>query len=250
MINTIHPNESKEVSRSESVIGHGMLASAFDPVQISRLGAIVFASGVSDSNEFRAEAFSREQALLEEHLECSAQKKFVYFSTCSISDPDRERSPYALHKLQMEALVARHPTYIILRLPQVVGVTRNPYTLSNFLAERIRSGNRFPLWMNARRCLIDVMDVASVTVALLGQDTAHGILADLAPPETIRMSCLVAIMEELLGRKANAQPIERGNGASPDPSLMLRFAASLNLDLSPGYSQRTLEKYYGKRNAM
>lgn len=121
------------------IVGNGLLASAFSPEWVSTHNAVLFASGVSNSHESQPEAFQREADLLSSHLErCSGA--FIYFSTCSISDPDRAASFYAKHKLAMERRVAQHPEHLILRLPQVVGRTSNPNTLTNFLVDKLKSG--------------------------------------------------------------------------------------------------------------
>lgn len=171
----------------------------------------------------------------------------MYFSTCSVTDPDRNNTPYVAHKRDMEALVAARPGHIILRLPQVVGRTDNPHTLTNFLAERIRRGLPLEVWSRATRCLIDVDTVAALTVCLLQTEVAD-IRSDLAPPESVTMVELVAMMERVLDRRAMLRLVEKGGGGVTDPSLALALARLAGEDLGPGYTFRTLKKYYGSHN--
>ncbi|MFC3657807.1 hypothetical protein FZ025_05545 [Xanthomonas hyacinthi] len=227
------------------IVGRGLLASAFDAHAIEALETTLFASGVSNSNETDPSAYAREQALLEEHL-AAATGMFVYFSTCSIEDPDRGNGHYGRHKVRMEQkVIERGGDYLVLRLPQVVGLTGNPHTLTNFLANRLRSGEPIPMWSGAVRCLIDVEHVAAITMSLLRSSGLRQVLATLAPPEVITMPELVDAMESIMGLTARREIVERKGGARPDAALMVKMAPTLGIDVSPGYTWRLLQKYYG-----
>lgn len=228
------------------IIGNGLLARAFDAPMLARARAIVYASGVSNSNESRPEPFLRERNMLESALAAAHDERFVYFSTCSVTDEDRLHTHYVQHKLAMEALVRARPRHLILRLPQVVGVTGNPHTLTNFLANSIRSGSEFQVWRGAVRCLIDVEHVAMATYRILGSDQSLDITADLAPPWTITMPEMVGLMEQALGLRANYSVLDRGGGNAPDSTLLCRLADSSGIDLSPGYAERLIVRYYGQ----
>ncbi|QDS08679.1 hypothetical protein FPL00_19100 [Xanthomonas citri pv. glycines] len=228
------------------VIGGGLLASAFTSAPTS-MSASIFASGVSNSGETRAEAFAREEALLSSAL-AQEHGRFVYFSTCSIHDNDRASSPYAMHKKSMEGLVRSHRGHLILTLPQVVGHTANPHTLTNFLAHKLSTGANIDIWARAQRCLVDVEHVAAITMHLLEQNSPAA-SHDIAPPETVSMQQLVLIMEHATNQQARCTLQDRGGGSTPDPSLMLNLAPTLGIDISPGYTERVIRKYYGRTDA-
>ncbi|MDL5366163.1 hypothetical protein QSH18_11150 [Xanthomonas sp. NCPPB 2654] len=230
------------------IVGNGLLASAFEQKAIEALGATIFASGVSNSNEVDPAAYAREKKLLCEHLKL-ARGTFVYFSTCSIADPDRGVGAYARHKKLMEEEVATRDDYLILRLPQVVGHTANPNTLTNFLASRIAEGVKIPLWSGAIRCLVDVEHVAAITLELLRQPRPMRVLGDIAPPEVVTMPELIDMLESVMGVRTQRELIDRGGGSRPDPELMLSLSHRLGLDISTGYTARLLRKYYGRPDA-
>jgi len=218
------------------IVGRGLLASAFDAQAIEASGATLFASGVSNSSETDSAAYGRERDLLAEHLS-SARGRFVYFSTCSIEDPDRGNDHYARHKVRMERMVMDHSGgYLILRLPQVVGRTGNPHTLTNFLADRLRRGESIPIWSGAIRCLIDVEHVAALTMSLLADTFPRQLMDTLAPPEVITMRELVDTMENVMDVPARREIVERDGGARPDSRLMVEMAPALGIDVSPGYT--------------
>jgi nucleoside-diphosphate-sugar epimerase len=231
------------------IVGKGLLASAFDPLTVKRCNATIFASGVSNSAETRPECFAREASLLEEYL-ARHESLFVYFSTCSVADPDRSSTRYVQHKLAMEAKVmANAERHLILRLPQVVGHTHNPHTLTNFLARNILDNEEFPVWESAVRCLIDVNDAAKITEHLIAHNADTIGVAELAPPETIEMDELVKIMETVLRTKARCKRLPLGGGATPDPTLASSIGSIVGIDFSPGYTFRLIQKYYGSPHA-
>lgn len=135
--------------------------------------------------------------------------------------------------------------HLILRLPQVVGHTHNPHTLTNFLARNILGNEEFPVWESAVRCLIDVDDAVKITEYLIAHDARTIRIGELAPPETINMNELVRIMETVLHAKARCKRLQHGGGAIPDPTLATSVGSMLGIDFSPGYTYRLIQKYYG-----
>lgn len=227
-----------------AIIGRGLLARAFDTDHITRLGATVFASGVSNSQELDPAQFRREADMLVEALrDCPG--RFVYFSTCSVTDDDRATTPYAVHKRQMEALIQARGNHLILRLPQVVGRTDNPNTLVNHLVARIREGRPLQIWSHAVRCLVDVDHVAAITLHLLQEGLEQDRTLDLAPPESLTLQQLLPLVEQTLGEQAVYTLVDRGGGATPDSAIFSAYAAPVGIDISPGYARRLLHKYYG-----
>ena len=142
------------------VIGSGMIAGAMRNVS-GWDNDVVFSSGVSNSGEKNEDSYVREIILLNNQLEKLDQSSFiVYFSTTSIYDTAKTGNPYILHKLNVESILrSSNKNYIILRLPNLVGLSTNPNTLTNYFADRIRSGKEVSLNRYAIRHLIDVDDL-------------------------------------------------------------------------------------------
>jgi len=225
------------------IIGNGLIASAFK----SRFGddpsVIVFASGVSNSRESRGEEFLREKQIL---MECMSYEKFtLYFSTCSINDPELLDAPYVVHKKEMETLVRSSQDYAIFRLPQVVGKTPNPNTLTNYLYKQIMSETHFQVWRHAMRNLIDVDDVASIVTHLIRASLANRITMNIACPFSISIPQLVNVFELVLGKKANYAFVEAGGAYSIDSSLAIEAANQIGVDFEENYIEKLIRKYYG-----
>jgi len=227
------------------IIGNGLLAKAFTPAFAAEHGVLVFASGVSNSQEKNPEPYARERALLEQALD--TERFIIYFSTCSVDDPEQAHMPYVQHKQQMEALILeRARQKAIFRLPQVVGGTPNPHTLTNYLHAQISSGARFKVWTHARRNLIDVDDVAAVVCHLVRTHKADGVITNVASPEPIGIQQLVHIFEEVLDKRAVYDTVEAGASYDIEAELALRTAREAGIVFGPDYVRKLVRKYYGR----
>jgi nucleoside-diphosphate-sugar epimerase len=224
------------------IIGNGLLANTFRPFYEHDPDVLVFASGVSNSRETRLEAFAREKSLLQDA--CQLGKELVYFSTCSVHDPELAHSPYVRHKLEMEAIVTALPHFSVLRLPQVVGHTPNPHTLTNFLHQKIKSGEKFHIWRNARRNLIDVDDVANIARWLIAHHDADDIITNIAAPFSLTIPELVGIFEQVLDLRANCDIVDAGGSYAIDTQLALATAPLAGVDFNSFYVRDLIRKYY------
>lgn len=225
------------------IIGNGLLAQAFSSAFSTEHNLIVFASGVANSRETRPEQFARERALLESALD---QDKFmVYFSTCSIHDVELAASPYVLHKQAMEELILERATQkAIFRLPQVVGHTPNPNTLTNYLYRQIKDGTPFQIWRHARRNLIDVDDIAAIICQLVRSHQADGVITNIASPASIAIPDLVAVFESLLDKRGHYEIVEAGASYEIDVALAMATAQAAGIVFDQHYVTHLIRKYY------
>lgn len=206
----------------------------------------IFASGVSNSGETSAEAFSRERTLLQRTI-AGHSGLLVYFSTCSVVDPERRDTPYVGHKLEMESIVASSGRFVVFRLPQVVGRTANPFTLTNYLYGRVASGERFSVWANAWRNIIDVEDAAKIAGHMIQGPRYGNRIVNVANPVSTPVPELVAIFERILGVTANCERVARGDRYPIEAQEAVEAGRAAGVDFGPGYVERVLEKYYGER---
>ena len=203
---------------------------------------MVFASGVSNSLETRAAEFERERSLLCSLLESDA-KRFIYFGSCGVTAQDAELTVYMKHKQSMEALVLSSPGGLVFRLPQVVGRTDNSHTLTNFLRDRIISGEHFTVWARAERNLIDIDDVASIG-AMLAADTGGHAVVCIAAMKSLLMPDIVKIFERVLKKRANYSTVDRGGPLAIDTRVAKEVSSRLGIDLGDGYIENVINKYY------
>lgn len=229
------------------IIGSGLIAHAFRPFYARSEGICLYAAGVSNSGCTDQQEFARERERLTSALQQAQQTDaFVYFGTCSVADPEVRDTPYVQHKLAMEQLVAAHPGHLILRLPQVAGITPNPHTLLNFLYAHIARSEAFQLWRNARRDIIDVDDVAAIARQLIDDPAARRITVNIACPENYAMTDIVAAMERVVGKRAIYKLVDRGTGYQIDTRDIQPLLDKAGVQFGAGYLDRVIGKYYAK----
>ena len=227
------------------IIGNGMLARAFDCYR-DHPRIVVFASGLSDSTVTDVAQFEREHSLLVNALDEQCKKQFVYFSTCSIADPELSASPYVNHKLKMEGLIrAYSSSYLVFRFPQVVGQGGNKNTLTNRLYTSIRDNERFQLWRNAYRYIIDVDDVSAVARYMIDRDEYLNRIINVA---SCRFSIfdVVRALEQVTQRSAVYTELDKGASYNIDCYEAHQVAKSLNIQFDETYLHRVVRKYYAQ----
>ena len=183
------------------IIGSGLVASGLHDMP----GVVQYAAGVSNSRCEDAEEFERDKARLAANL--SRPGLFVYFSTCTPAE-----SAYVDHKRACEQLVQDRGDYLICRLPIVAGKTSNPHTLLNFLYSRIARSEKFDLIPEARRNIIDMIDVSTI-VRWLIKNGAKDETVNVAAPMDYSMREIVGRFEALLNKPAIVK--ERSGGHEP-----------------------------------
>jgi nucleoside-diphosphate-sugar epimerase len=226
------------------VIGQGLLAAAFSAEFSQTSDVIIFASGVSNSQEIDPLAFKREKLLLQEAK--TQPGMLVYFSSCSLYDKSLQKSPYVIHKQKMEALVNEAPHRIIFRLPQVVGKTSNPKTLTNFLYNKIMTGEHFNIWRYAKRNLVDVEDLALIAGFIINDSRLKNQTLNIAAPTAITLLNLVKIFESVLRKKAVFSLIDEGGEYDIEPEPAASIANSLGINFEDNYIEKVIKKYYGQ----
>jgi nucleoside-diphosphate-sugar epimerase len=224
------------------IYGNGLIASSLSKVFIDDDIFSIFAAGVSNSSEKRSIEFLREKEKLLRIMDLD--KHLVYFSTCSIYDQTLLDDPYVSHKLEMESICKNASLYSIFRLPQVVGRTDNPNTLTNYLFNAISSNSNFKIWLKASRVLIDVDDVASIVAYMLGLRLVNNSTINISHSNSSSVIEIVEIFESLLGIKANYDLINKGASYAIECSVSTDVAKRLLIDFDERYTKRLIHKYY------
>jgi len=147
------------------VIGNGSIAKVFKKEFENDDKIIIFASGVSNSNEKNLSEYQRETILLQNTLTKFPEKKIVYFSSISSKYVN---SQYFNHKVLMENLIIKNSnSFIIIRLPQIISNSGNQNNLINFLVNSIKNNHSLEIQKDVFRALIDVDDLKKVTLEVI-----------------------------------------------------------------------------------
>ena len=227
-----------------SVIGRGVIANRF-VTYAQQTRYLIFAGSVHDSTLADNGLFDAEEAQLGKAIENQQNETIVYFSSCSILDPDQVDSPYAQHKLRMEKkLQTSSVRYVIFRLPQLLGLGDEKTSLVNFLVDSIGNGRSFQLWQNAQRNFIDIDDVYRI---------AHDMLSNACPTDRIINICntnntpvaeLVKTLEAYLGKPSHCQLKDKDSSFAIDTADIRPVISKLGIDFQPGYLEKCIDKYY------
>jgi nucleoside-diphosphate-sugar epimerase len=228
------------------LIGSGLIAQAFALAYSQRDDVCIYAAGVSNSTCTDTHEFSRERLRLADALQQAKHvDPFVYFGTCSVGDPEARNTPYVQHKLAMEQLVSTHPHHLVVRLPQVAGITPNPHTILNYLYAKIARSEAFSLWRNAKRNIIDIDDIASMVRQMIEDKAARNITINIANPVSYAMTDIVSVMERVISKRAIYDVVERGSEYPIDVTPMLAVLNKTSVKFGADYLEKVIGKYYG-----
>lgn len=225
------------------IIGSGMLARTFS-IYGERDNVVVLAAGVSNSRETRLESFEREIRLVEKTIASIGGKLLVYFSTCSVYDPDALSTAYVRHKLSIEKMICdMAANYSLFRLPQVVGNTANSTTLISFLYNSIVARQPIEVWDKAYRYIIDADDVARIVSYAIDNEMFRNATVNIASRPSL-VADLVKMLEEITGEKAMCTHREKGSYYGIDTTDIQPILEQLKIEFGPEYLKSVLSKYY------
>jgi nucleoside-diphosphate-sugar epimerase len=175
------------------VIGHGMIASAFNHFAEDDYN-IIFASGVSNSGETDPLQFDREKRLIEKTILNLEERRLIYFSSYSVT---HKMSPYTLHKLEMEKIIStsKHK-YIIFRPSNVVGVSENPFTLLNYFTQKIKNQEPVTVLHRCKRNLIGIGDLNVIITEILSDAQLTGKIINIGYPHSYPVAEIVTSIEQ------------------------------------------------------
>lgn len=228
-----------------------MVAEAFSEFKNEKK-IVIFASGVSDSQEVRESEFSREKNLLLNSIKAHINCTFVYFSTCSMHDPIAISTPYVKHKIHMENIIIKNcRNYHIFRVSQIIGYTRNQKTLINFIVNKINSGTLFDAWEMSTRNLIDIEDVKKIVTHILNKRIYLNQILHVANQNSISILQLIQIIEEVLEKKAHYLIANKGAPYSNiDIDVVQDLSKQLNIKFDLDYIARVIRKYYSGKHSI
>lgn len=229
------------------VLGNGMIATAFKAV--NREDVVYAASGLSNLKGSDPVERQRERQLIEKQIELHADQIFVYISSYSIDDQNPEKNtPYLEHKLHMEKLVEKMAKrYLIIRTSNVVGNSRQPGNLMNFIFVNLINATPFEVWTGTSRNLIDVDDLAKMAAAAIEIGFINKVLY-LIHPVDIPIYNIVRHFEDLSGRKANCSLVDKGVHYRADKALSEQLFEKLRLEPNPDlYARGLIHKYFGQK---
>lgn len=224
------------------IVENGLLSEIFNKYE-NNDKIFLFETAVSNSKETLKSDFLLEKKLLiEDLINFAKDRKFIYFSTCSIYDTYSEISDYTKHKIAMENLVTnKSNNYIIIRLPQIIGKNSENQLIA-FLFNSIQNEKIFKLY-DIERNVIAIDDVEIIFDYIVNDNTCVNKIINIANSKNIKVLDLVLILEKIIQKKANFNIINMNGNLNIDIDATLSFINNKNL-FKNNYIERKIRKYY------
>jgi nucleoside-diphosphate-sugar epimerase len=225
------------------IIGNGMIANRFASYKDD--DTIIFASGVSNSKETNEEHFLREVQLLNQTIKEYPEKTLVYFSTCSVADPDLASAPYVIHKKNTEEFIKKNVAkYYLFRISNLAGTSNNPYTLLNYFIFNILKNHPLTVWKKAFRNIIGINDMYKLIDYFLQENQNVNSTINIANPENYPVPYIVKTIEEHLNKRAISTEVDRGDDYKIDVSAIEPLFSKLAIQFGDTYLADLLKLYY------
>lgn len=223
----------------KKIIGQGLMARSFESAYFNK-DVLILASGVSNSKETRVSEFSREFDLVSSEITNNKGRTVIYFSTCSTDFKDD--TPYILHKLKIEKLLAsKCDTYHIFRLPQVVGFVKNQ-TLISYFINSIVNNLEINIQSKSSRDLIDVDDVVRIVSYLVNNNICLNSVVNIATGNSVPTYDIFSYILKFSGLDVNCFLLDIGEEQKTDSSF-LRNNIPNDIIFEDNYWKDILNKY-------
>ena len=225
------------------VVGNGMIAKSFS-AYINREDVVIYASGVSNSAEDSEDKFQREIDLIKTCIEKYVNCLMVYFRTCSVSDESLIDTKYVQHKIFIEDYIKKHASsFIIFRLPIVIGKTDNKFTLFNFFQKKLSTNQELFIQKNAYRYLVDVDDVSNVLSQIIESKNFLNSTIEVTFSESISVLEMANVMKKAICSDSKINLVNGGGSYVVDNSLVEKFIYINKIDIPKEYNKEVLKKY-------
>ena len=189
--------------KDEFIIGSGFIATKFKKYLrfIKKNKVIVYAAGISNSLEIDKKNLEREILKFKDFTQKN-KKKLIYISTYSVNDNSRNNKLYVKNKIKIEKIIKRdNDEYIIIRLPEIIGKTKNLNTLTNFFYNNIINNKPFKVFKNSRRNLLDIDDAIKNCLKIIRKNKNNNRIINLLNIKFNTPLQIVINLEKILQKK-------------------------------------------------
>jgi len=233
--------DGKRYYLNAMIIGNGLVGSEFKKYSEDYEDCVVFAAGVSSSNETRESEFVREKRLLTQTLDKHKDLKFIYFSTILVSFADND---YYKHKADMEKLIENTASsYLIFRVPQLVGRRGNKDNLINYFKNNIQDNKTITIYEGVKRSFMDIEDVSKIVYYCKRKANREVIkVSGIEKVTSIDLCKKIGQILEKSPKMIISENAETAGWEGEESSLFSDAITDLEINRID-YTQRVLEKY-------
>ncbi|MDF9787844.1 hypothetical protein [Polynucleobacter sphagniphilus] len=218
------------------IVGTGLIAKAFQSglKNFHNSEWVIFASGVSNSQENDPEPFAREKELLNS---LTKGRRIVYFSTCSVNISPEYHTKYIKHKIQIENELNKKRDLVI-RLPNVVGKNGNNKNIINYFINSIINEKIIPIQKEAKRNIIGINEVFNI-VNILIDNKCSGIY-EIGDVSSYKIIEIIKVIEDILEKKAKTAFVTGGYSIPVDLKKTMAVIPNYNNFFEKGYIRKIL----------
>ncbi len=196
-----------KIIKNNPIIGNGFIAKNFLKIKkkLVKSNTILYAAGVSDSKTTSIKKFKKEFLRVKSYLKkFNKKKKFIYISTFTVFDPSRNKSPYIKNKIKIEKFLQKKKiNYLIIRLPEIIGKSKNKKTLINYIYYKIKNRKKFDLWKNSIRNIVDIEDAVKLIEKIITDKFYQKKSINMISKHFYSAENIVKALEKKLKKKAN-----------------------------------------------
>ena len=189
-----------------NIIGSGFIAKSFKKKNnfFKKNKCILYAAGVSNSKNKDQKLFKKDFLRLKKTKNLAKNLKIIYISSCSITDPLRNLTPYIKRKIKNENYIKKNfNNYLIIRLPEIIGKNKNRNTLVNYFYYNIKNNKSFNLFKNTKRNFIEINDIVNILIEIVSNKITNRTI-NIASNNMTNVKDVVKIFEKILNKKACA----------------------------------------------
>ena len=178
----------------------------------------------------------------------NTERLFIYISTTSVLDNYLKKDMYTRNKIIIENLIKKRlDNFLILRLPQIVGKSNNPHTITNFIYKKVLLEQRFKVWSNVKRNLIDIDDLIKIVKQIIGTKLKPRNVINILNPNSIYVEEIANIMGEIIKKKPRYILVEYKTKMKGNLKIQSNFKFNLNITKyfkNKNYFKNIMKKYY------
>lgn len=230
------------------IFGNGFIASHLKKLNTKK-NIYIYAAGVSNSNNKKNHHYLREISTIKKIIKKIDQNiTFVYISSLSVENKNIQNNKYIKNKLKIEKIVKNNfINYLIIRLPQVVGRSKNKHTLTNSIVHNIKKNKRFLLWKNAKRNILDIKDIIKILNKYFRKDLNVKKTLNIYNPRSSSVIFILRTLGFILKKEVKFKVVDRENKniilSNIKNNTKLPKKLYTNID-NKNYVTRVLKRYY------
>ena len=196
-----------KMTATNPIVGNGFIAKKILKIKkkLIKSKVVLYAAGVSDSKIIDKKELITEFSRIRSYLKkFDNKKKFIYISSFIVFDPSRNKSLYTKNKIKIEKFIKKkNINHLIIRLPEIIGKSKNKKTLINFIFHKIKEGKKFELWKNSLRNIVDIDDAVKIIEKIIINNSIKKKTINLISKHFYSAENIVKIFEKKLKKKAN-----------------------------------------------